>query len=153
MTKSHVGEIVTPNDSKLPVTKTRYRPLKSGLWAKNLSKGVDKRTRIGKWIERLKEELVRHMGGTPSITQMILIERICSKVVRCRLYEAGLFAREPMGSRDHFLALENGLRLDLQALGLEKKGKKTLDLGEYLNQKGGAMSSVTDGHGRREQDD
>lgn len=140
-------------DSKLPTTKTRYRPLKSGLWAKNLSKGVDKRTRIGKWIERLKDELVRHVGGSPTITQKILIERICSKVVRCRLYEAGLFAREPMGSRDHFLALENGLRLDLQVLGLERKEKKILDLAEYLDKKGGAMNSVTDGHGRRERDD
>jgi hypothetical protein len=122
------------SDSKLPVKKTRYQPLKNGLWAKNLSKGVDKRTQIGRWIERLKSELVRHVG-TPSICEMVLIERICSKVVRCRLYEAGLFAKEPMGSRDHFLALENGLRHDLISLGLQRRARKITNLEDYLKNK------------------
>ena len=120
-----MGEMVTETDSKLPATKTRYRPLKNGLWAKNLSKGVDKRTQIGRMIQKLQNELIRHVGSHPSVTEAILIDRICSKVVRCRLYEAGLFCERANGIERSFLSVpgisgwegtENGLRLDNIAL-------------------------------------
>ena len=122
---------------KLPARKSRYKPLKNGLWAKDLAKGVDMRTQIGRWIVKLRAELRDHVGGAPSIAELILIDRICSKVVRCRLYESGLFkdTEGRMTSRDHFLALENGLRHDLTTLGMKAKLKPMKSLGEYLLQK------------------
>jgi len=127
-----MGETEKKEAPKLPAGKMRYRPLKSGLWAKDLRKRVDKRTQIGRMIAELREGLIEHVGGSPSITELILIDRICSKVVRCRLHEMNILSGEHMGSRDYFLALENGLRHDLKALGLKSKGKPIKGLSEYL---------------------
>lgn len=144
--KSHVGDFVTVDgkgiSSELPVKKIRYRPLKNGVWAKSLTKGLDKRTQIGKLIEKRRRELIEevtlYFGAPPTVGQCIIIDRICSKEVRCKLYERGDWAGDLQGSRSHFIALENALRLDLAILfpdGLKKQGKKVLDLGAYLKEK------------------
>jgi len=127
-----MGETEEKQNPKLPPGKVRYRPLVSGLWAKDIEKNVDRRTKIGRMIAKLREELIEHVGGNPSITELILIDRICSKVVRCRLHESNILSGEHMGSRDYFLALENGLRHDLKALGLKPKGRPIKGLSEYL---------------------
>jgi len=137
------GEEMTEMDSKLPSTKVRYRPLKNGLWAKSLTKGLDKRTQIGKLIEQRKRELIEevrsYFGAPPTTAQLIIIERICSKEVRCKIYErSDLVGDIAQGSRSFFLAIENGLRLDLQILfpdGLKRQGKKITDLNDYLKSK------------------
>ena len=85
----------------------------------------------------LRMELVKHCGGEPSIAEGILIDRVIAKVLRCRLYEVGLLSDQTLGSRDHYLAVANSLRLDLQALGLERKVKDVLDLEKYLKVKEG----------------
>lgn len=121
----------------LPAKKEGYSPVKHGLWmAFNRSK-VDGRTKLGKTMTLLRNELVKHCGGSPSITQTILIERIISKSIKCHLYETGVLSNPTgsQGSRDHYLACANSLRLDIALLGLEPKLNKIMDLDSYIKQK------------------
>ena len=142
MEKGEVGEIVTgkppkkkPSGSKLPAQKATDKRVKSGLWIDFKRVKLDGRTALAKMMNLIKREMVKHVGGEPSIAQAILIERVVHKAIKAYIYETNFFSNPNQGSKDHYLALVNSLRLDLTALGLEKRVKKILDLTEYLNQK------------------
>ena len=94
--------------------------LAHGLWTIFEKTKIDGRTKLGRAIRSLKKDLTEHCCGETevSIAERILIDQVVSRTVRRRMYEAGIFRAENQGSRDHFLALEEGLRRDLQALGL-----------------------------------
>jgi len=83
----------------------------------------------------LRKELVKHLGGSPSIAQSILVDRVIAKTIRCHLYELGILENVSQGSRDLYLSCTNSLRLDLCALGLQSKAKDPLDLPGYLEAK------------------
>jgi hypothetical protein len=119
----------------LPALKGGHGLVKHGIWAEDILQLVDKRTRIGKAAIRLGQELVAHVDGKPSIVQQIIIEDIISLFVELKLYEANLLKDKSPGSRDRRLAFSNTLRLHCQALGIEKKKEKPVDLGEYLSRK------------------
>ena len=116
----------------LPATKTRFRPIKNGLWVDFKAVRIDGRTALGKTVNLMRRELFRHVGGSPSIVQKILIERIIHKSIKAHLYEVAVLVEGEQGSKPHYLALVNSLRLDLLALGLKGSGQKVLDLTEYL---------------------
>jgi len=90
---------------------------------------------LGKWMNRLREELIKHCGGEPSVAESILIEQIVIKTLKSHLYHVGLFKDKSFGSKDHALAIQNSIRLDLLALGLKRRTPKVLDLGQYLQSK------------------
>ena len=124
-------------ESKLP-TKNKYNSrAKHCLWVDFKSVKLDGRTALAKAINLMRRELVKHVGGKPSIAEALLIERVVHKSVKAFLYETNYFWDQNQGSEAHYLALVNSLRLDLQTLGLKRQGKKILDLNEYLNKKGG----------------
>jgi len=100
---------------------------------------LDGRTRLGKTARFLEKSLIEHCGGSErvSIPQKLLIDRIVWKAIRCKLYELTFFQDlHQESSRDHYLALANSLRLDLQSLGLKGKFDRVLSLEEYLKRKG-----------------
>jgi hypothetical protein len=122
--------------------KRHTRPIKSGLWSDLRGLHVDGRSRLGRWMNKLRNELARHVGGEksqPTVCESILIEQIVIKTLKSHLYHVGLFRDKAFGSRDHALAIQNSIRLDLMALGLQKRASKVYDLEEYLKtkQKGG----------------
>ena len=126
-------------DSRLP---TRYKPgstLKHGLYSK-LAKGkIDGRTQVARSMKMLRDELVKHCGGSPSITEKIIIQRIVAKSLICHLYETGVLSNPTKrpGSRDHYLACSNSLRLDIALLGLKsKQAEKIPNLDDYLKTQG-----------------
>lgn len=106
----------------------------------NFRKGkLDGRTRLGKTAKFLEAKLIEHCGGPEkvSIPQKLLIDRVVWKAIRCKLYEITFFqGSHQESSRDHYLALANSLRLDLQSLGLKSNFEKVLSLEEYLRKKG-----------------
>jgi hypothetical protein len=127
-------------DDRLPVKKNQDMRIRHTLWTTFKKSKIDGRTALGKTMSFLRRELVRHCGGSPSITETIIIERAIAKTIKCHLYELSVLsdpANSP-GSRDHYLALSNSLRLDLQALGLKPKAaEKVLDLKSYVKEKYG----------------
>jgi hypothetical protein len=125
--------------SKLPPLQSKPTRIKSALWVVFKEAKIDGRTSLGKTMAFLRKELIQHIGGSPSIPQKILIDRIVNKSIRCHLYEMGVITDPTMGSRDHYLALSNSLRLDLQALGLDKKPGNLPGLEDYLKGKGGGI--------------
>jgi hypothetical protein len=67
-------------------------------------------------------ELVRHLGQVPSVTEHILIQRICALQWMLLKFDERIDA-EGLGdvsghAQRAYLAAENRLRLDLQVLGL-----------------------------------
>jgi len=121
--------------AKLPDQRGKHTPIKSALWIDFKKAKIDGRTSLGKTMALLQKELIQHIGGSPSIPQKILIDRIVNKSIRCHLYEMGVITDPTIGSRDHYLALANSLRLDLQALGLDKKPGTLPGLEDYLRGK------------------
>ena len=123
---------------KLPAPKDGHRWMKHGLWIALNGRKIDGRSKLGKAMAMLRGELVKHVGGEPSIIEAILIERITAKTIKCHLYETGVLSdpASSQGSRDHYLAMANSLRLDCGLLGLKPKAaNKVLDLQTYIAMK------------------
>lgn len=130
-----MGDVKDTLTLKICGKKKRTLKIKHGIWADMKGLHVDGRTRLGKWMDHLRNELSRHVGGEPSVAESILIEQIVIKTLKVHLYHVGLFKNKSFGSRDHALAIQNSIRLDLMALGLQRRQKRVLDLDEYLKEK------------------
>ena len=84
----------------------------------------------------LRASLVKDLGGDLSTMQGLLVDRVVHKTVKCWFYERGVIDGDGQASRDFYLATCNSLRLDLCALGLERRVKDiTTDLEAYLKKK------------------
>jgi hypothetical protein len=96
---------------------------------------VDRRTRAGRIMKTVITELTAHVGDA-SAPQRLLVQCAALKATRLMLLTDQLLDGTPPseGSDHHALAWLNSLRLDLQALGLERKGPATIDLSAYLKQ-------------------
>jgi hypothetical protein len=121
----------------LPVKRLGRPPGSSGLWVDFKRMKLDGRTKLAQSIRFLKEELIKYVGGAPSIVESILIDRAVHKTIKAHIYETNFFSNEDQGSKEHYLALVNSLRLDLQALGLSKKTGSLPALTDYLEGKKG----------------
>jgi hypothetical protein len=84
-------------------------------------------------MKSVVKELMQHIGDA-SAPQRLLIQAAAVKATRLALLTDMLLDGTPPseGSDHHALAWLNSLRLDLQALGLERKGPASIDLSEYL---------------------
>ena len=142
--KERVGDFVTDDSPKeklidkeqrpkhLPV---RYYTAKHCLQVDFRKVQFDGRSSLARWMNKLKKDLTKDLGGDLSTMEKILLDRIVSKIVRCHLYETGILSGQEFGSQDHYMALSNSLRLDMNLIGLKKRAKNPLDLGEYLKRK------------------
>jgi hypothetical protein len=87
---------------------------------------VDGRSTLGKLMRQVRADLIRHVGGKPSATQKMLIER----AVTLTGYLARLDAEalSPAGLSDHrrreYLAADGSLRRTLREIGLEGAERK-----------------------------
>ncbi len=108
--------------------------LKHGAFSRVHLKRLDRRTREGKTLIAARGALTSAMGGQPSPQQAMLIERVVFKMLRCALYEMATLAGDTTAGTDHiYLAWANSLRLDLQALGMNRKNKQVISLHSYLD--------------------
>jgi hypothetical protein len=87
-------------------------------------------------------ELTAHIGDA-SAPQRLLVQCAAVKATRLALLTDQLLDGAPPseGSDHHALAWLNSLRLDLQALGLERKGPVTVDLHQYLKEQAGPTAA------------
>ena len=109
---------------------------KHGAFAQINIKRIDARTREGKTIIAAKGALISAIGGDPTPQESILIDRVIFKMLRCTLYEMATLQGDTNGGSDHiYLSWANSLRLDLQAIGLDRKTKQVVDLEQYLAEK------------------
>jgi hypothetical protein len=79
----------------------------------------------------VRDELIRHVGGSPSFTQRLLIERAVILSLRVAQIDKRILAGEALTTHDsnYALAWNNSLRRTLVALGLGPTAApgKTLD--------------------------
>ncbi len=99
---------------------------------------IDKRTRFGRAVSQLRRALIDDLGGDLSTQKNLIVDRIVFKVLKLCSYESHIIdgngGSNPSGEK-YYLAFANSLRLDLQALGLEKKILDPVSLTDYLKQK------------------
>jgi hypothetical protein len=92
---------------------------------------LDGRTKESQLMRRVRDELTRHVGGNPSVTQRLLIDRAVIFSLRVSQIDRKILAGEPLTLHDtnHAIAWNNALRRTLVALGVEPHATsgKTLD--------------------------
>ena len=101
-------------------------------------------------LTECREGICRDLGGEDlmSMAQIILTDRAVSKlgIIRCieeHIRESGTFDEKHLAPtlKESYLAYSNSIRLDLLALGLEKREReqllKPLDLADLVDKKGG----------------
>jgi hypothetical protein len=86
---------------------------------------LDKRTKAGRVLRQTRIDLADHVGGNPTAAERLIIESAAVKATRLFLLSEKLLAGGDISSESdhHALAWLNSLRLDLSALGLERRIK------------------------------
>jgi len=102
---------------------------------------LDGRTKEARFMAEVEAELVRDLGGDPSIMQVIIIRRVSMKELRCHLAECAMLRaifcndetrRERLET--DYLTWTNSLRADLQLLGLKRRSRPIVDLQDYTKE-------------------
>ncbi len=105
---------------------------------------LDKRTKAGRVLRTVISDLTDHIGGAPSAAEALIIQSAALKATRLHLLSEKLLAGGDMAeaSDHHALAWLNSMRLDLAALGLERRIKDVspslADIAASLNKGGPA---------------
>lgn len=84
---------------------------------------VDRRSKAGRTFKHTVASLVEHIGGDPTPAQALIIQSAALKATRLYLLSERFLDGADLGEKSdhHALAWLNSLRLDLQALGLERR--------------------------------
>ncbi len=116
--------------------KNNTNAAKSGAFADLRRRNLDQRTKLARALRSVEAELVSALGGDPSPQEIILVDRAVYKLARITLFEAATVTGEGRTEETDkiYLAWANSLRLDLQALGLERRQKQVMELGAYVKE-------------------
>jgi len=105
----------------------------------------ENRKHVLRYLTAARENLIKDLGPTEqdlTAAQIIIIDRIVSKlgVVRCmeeyiRENTVMTGARLSPSLRESYLAYNNSIRLDLQALGIDKRQTESMNLEQYVEMK------------------
>ena len=100
---------------------------------------LDGRTRESRILGEVEAELATAMGGDPSPQQVILIQRIAVKSLRCFLSEVEILKCNSDGQKRErlerdYLSWSNSLRADLQLLGMGRIARPVRGLQEYMEE-------------------
>jgi hypothetical protein len=96
-------------------------PRQLGPFSKRLSFAqLDLRTAQGKFADEIRLALSDQLGGNPSPAQQLMIQAAALKALRVELLIRRVLSEDSIKSNNdnHCLAWLNGLRRDLEALGL-----------------------------------
>jgi hypothetical protein len=101
---------------------------RSGPYSRRLEAGIasliDGNTAEGNFARQLEVELISHVGGTPTITQRLLIDRTVSIMLKIERFEAKIDSGEWTAHDSRtYGGLNNALRLMLRALDAGKPPK------------------------------
>ena len=99
---------------------------------------VDGRSEAGRLLSSTKRELVQHLGGKPSATQRLLIERAASYRLRLALLDAKALAGEATPTDERWFGhWASGLARIMRDLGLEAAPVARKTLAEHVAQRRG----------------
>ena len=98
-----------------------------------IADSIDGRSTLGRFIRDLERQLTQHVGGDPSITQKLLIERL----IKIRLQLDLLDKKLAEGGWTHldgrtYAGLLNAYRLTVRELGLQPAKHKQPSLAEHF---------------------
>jgi hypothetical protein len=94
---------------------------------------LDGRTFEARLYKQFRDDLIAHVGGTPSIPQIAIIERCAWIRVRLALMDTKIANGEMTEQDSHcYLAWANTLTRLLARLGLEPAGAKPVDPADFL---------------------
>jgi len=99
---------------------------------------IDQRSRTAKFMRRLRADLLAHVGGSPTVTQRLLIERAVMLSTRIALFDIRVAEDGDFSEHDgkQYLAWSNSLERCLGRLGLGAAIKPyTPSLADYLASK------------------
>jgi hypothetical protein len=97
-----------------------------------------RRTRVSRFLFQVREDLTKHLGGKPSVTQSLIIDRIGMTLLRIELMDQEALESDTPGviterqSRDYLAWVNTAGRL-LRSLGLEATEEHTPSLHELIN--------------------
>lgn len=100
---------------RVETKKKRDLPIVNGLKMKLDPAVIDKRTRLGKAITFISDQLRAYVGEGNPVTE-ILIERITYKTIKLCTYEITHYEHLESEEKALYLPMSNSLRLDLQTL-------------------------------------
>ena len=95
---------------------------------------VDGRLAEAKLMARVRAELTQHLGGKPSATQRILIDRAAAPSLRIHLMDRESARSGGMSERNgrQYLAWSNSLTRVLNQIGLKSAAERPPSLQEYI---------------------
>lgn len=95
---------------------------------------MDGRSPEARLLRQTREDLVAHLGGSPSAVQMVLIERACWLSLRLSLFDRKLAEGGDLSERDgrEYLAWSNSLARLLKQLGLKGAAGRPRTLQDHL---------------------
>jgi hypothetical protein len=101
---------------------------------KTLAALLDRRTQEGRFAAEVEDGLVEHLGGEVTAPQRLLIRCAALKALRVALLSRLMVTKEGMTDLcdRQLVAWMNSLRLDLQALGMERPEQAPRTLQAYL---------------------
>jgi hypothetical protein len=89
---------------------------------------IDGRTKESRLMAAARDELTRHVGGSPSHVQRVLIERAARLMLYIEIMDRETLEAGTMSERNsrQYLAWVNALRLALRELGVKAAGSAKL---------------------------
>lgn len=140
---------MSENKAKTKKKSRRGRPPKHGGFSIITAKGElpENRKYIRKYLTAARENLIKDLGPTEkdlTAAQIIIIYRVVTKLGIIRCIEEHIRENSVMEGNElapalkaSYLAYNNSIRLDLMALGIDKRQADTPSLQSYINSRYG----------------
>jgi hypothetical protein len=130
MRKSTV--LVTRSDGSRPLKNVYSRPLRRGVLG-----DIDGRSKEGRFLKTIEQDLILQVGGSPSVGQQLLIRRIARAMLMLEILDLKLANADNWNQCDAATqgGLNNNVRLCLRELGLKAPVAKKPTLASYLASK------------------
>ncbi len=98
---------------------------------------LDLRTREGRYLRAIQDELTAQVGDDPTAAEKLLIRLASLKALRVALMAPKIMTSEAIDERAdrQFLAWANSLRCDLDTLGIAKRAQSSPRLADLLGGK------------------
>jgi hypothetical protein len=96
---------------------------------------LDKRTKAGRLLRAMKEQLTTHIGGNPTPPERLLIDRACVLALKVAQLDQRILNDETITPADSqvYLSWQNNLRRTLIALNIRPSSVKAPTLADHLS--------------------
>src|SRR5215470_6615332 len=94
---------------------------------------LDGRTKAARILKSTRDALIRHCGGSPSVTQLQIIDRCCWLTLKLSMLDGKIAAGCDSGfDNDQYLAWQGHLTRNLVKLGIDPPAAREPSLAEVL---------------------